>query len=218
MSVRSISALDRIYQVRRVQRFSMIFAGAVFTAGSLYFSIARSQKEKVKPIVKQALSICRAFATECQAEGEPRFVREQVPLPSTRAMKRPMWYVPVRADGAGYAMMFRADTGRLCYVFNLSPWKDFDPKQSAKSKPIEANDAVNHSLLYLQRLKMVSPETQIALEEKPELLHDETGWRIIWKTRNTSNPMGETLRVVINHRNGRLLQVADTAALNQTVR
>jgi len=218
MSVRSISALERIHQVRCVQRFSVIFTGSVFAAGSLYSFATQTQKERAKPIVNQALSICRAFAADCQSDGEPRFVHEQVPLPLTRTMKRPMWYVPVRADGSSYAMMLRADTGRLCYVFNLSPWENLDPLSDSKSKPIEANRAVNQSLLYLQRLKIVAPDTEIALEGNPESLRNGTGWRIVWKTRSTSNSIAENLRVVVSRKNGKLLQVADTAALNQRVK
>ena len=218
MSVRKISALNLIYQVRRVQRLSAIFAGSVFAVGALYSSFARSQKEKVNPIVPHALKLCRAFAVDCQSEGDPRFLSEQIPSPSTRVANRPMWYVPVRADGASYAMILRADTGRLCYAFNLSSCAGSTNVDTAKATQTSANLAVNQSLLYLKRLEMAAPETQIALARKPESLHDERGWRIVWKTRSTSSSAEESFRIVISQKEGHLLQIANTAGLNQAVK
>ena len=124
MSVHPYSAIERVRQVRRVQRLSLLCVGSAFIALSLYQYRLEAHRAKTTSIVKKALVYCSAFEGQCEPEGEPRFCRENVPLPLVKQMERPLWYVPLRANGQHYALILRADTGRLCYVFNISPWEN----------------------------------------------------------------------------------------------
>ena len=215
MSARLFSALDRVRQVRRVQRLSLFCVASACAALSLNHVRLTSQKSKAHSVVQHALDYCAAFEKHCEPEGEPRFCHENVPLPAAKETARPLWYVPLNANGQHYALILRADTGKLCYVFNVSPWEENARNSAVNSLTSDADHAAAQSLLYLQRLQAVSETAQIALNGQVESVRRNSGWRVVWNVRNAEQETSESVRITVSQTNGRLLQFANLPALNQ---
>lgn len=209
----SLSALRRIERTRRIQRVTLMLIGAGLVASAIQSAQVRRQKETTQPVVQQALAVCSALGINCEPDGKAYFCRENIPLPKARQMERPLWTVPLQANGRHYAVMLRGDTKQMCYFYELP----VDAQNSAAGKPttpITPERAVNHSLLVMQKLQLAAPDAQIKLEARPKMVPSQDGWRMEWNVRSSPEQTPESIRLVLSRNDGRPLQIVNSAALN----